>query len=53
MANDNQAGRDDQGQFTPGSSAAREAGREGGQAAQQSGNAHRLTDQERSEGGSH
>jgi hypothetical protein len=50
MAN-NRRGRDDQGQFQQGSSAARDAGSKGGRAAQQRGTAHKLTDQERSDGG--
>ena len=44
-------GRDKRGQFTSGSDAARAAGAAGGKAAQQSGNAHRLTDTERASGG--
>lgn len=52
MAQDPQkVGRDKRGQFTSGSDAARNAGASGGKAAQQSGNAHRLTDAERAAGG--
>ena len=44
-------GRNKRGQFTTDSDEARKAGRKGGRAAQQSGKAHRFTQDERKRGG--
>lgn len=56
MANDmrgqNQGQQNNPGNFANDRQKASEAGRKGGQAAQQSGNAHQLTDEDRSKGGS-